>query len=105
MGRIRAAYLCLPQQWKQDLGELESLATVDVELGDQSIRSAQICGPVRVKIGNFREIFCEVLFMEMEENEDGEYEPLLGYLPLEAINAGVDMVSHRLIHLKRYDMK
>jgi hypothetical protein len=32
----------------------------------------------------------------MPENENGEYEPLTGYLPLEAIPVAVDMLGHRL---------
>ena len=100
-----AAYLTLPKQWKRDLGDLEVLGEIEVELADQTVRTAEICGPVRAKISNFREVFCEVLFIEMNENEQGDYEPLLGYIPLESVNAGVDMVGHRLIHMKHYDMK
>ena len=37
--------------------------------------------------------------------ERGEYEPLIGYIVLEQSLAGVDMISHRLVHLKHFDLK
>jgi hypothetical protein len=37
--------------------------------------------------------------------EDGVFEPLVGYLPLEQSQAGVDMLNHRLIHMKYVDLK
>lgn len=39
------------------------------------------------------------------EDEDGEYEPLLGYTPLEMCGAAVDMLGHRLVHAKYIDLK
>ena len=42
--------------------------------------------------------------MEMNP-ERGEFEPLIGYIVLEQSLAGVDMISHRLIHLKHLDLK
>jgi hypothetical protein len=37
--------------------------------------------------------------------EDGRYEPLIGYLPLEHSQAAVDMLGHRLVYVKRMDLK
>jgi hypothetical protein len=37
--------------------------------------------------------------------ENGIYEPLLGYIVLEQCQAGVDMLGHRLVHIKRMDLK
>ena len=37
--------------------------------------------------------------------EEGIYEPLVGYIVLEQCQAGVDMVGHRLVHIKRLDLK
>jgi hypothetical protein len=37
--------------------------------------------------------------------EDGIYEPLIGYIVLEQCQAAVDMLGHRLIHVKRMDLK
>ena len=48
--------------------------------------------------------FSEVLFIDMEP-EDGELEPLIGYIVLEQSQAAVDMLGHRLIHVKRLDLK
>ena len=46
----------------------------------------------------------EVLFLDMEP-EDGVYEPLVGYIVLEQAQAAVDMLGHRLIHVKKSDLK
>ena len=37
--------------------------------------------------------------------EDGEYEPLLGYIVLKQCGAAVDMVGHRLVPVKHMDLK
>jgi hypothetical protein len=37
--------------------------------------------------------------------EDGVYEPLVGYIVLELSQAAVDMLGHRLVHVKRFDLK
>ncbi|CAN5135874.1 hypothetical protein BH20ACI1_BH20ACI1_12580 [soil metagenome] len=93
-------FLTLPKIWKEKLGDLEKLEEVEMEMANGELRPGEVCGPVAIKIGNFRKIFGEVLFMEMEADKDGNYEPLIGYLPLEAIPAGVDMLNHRLFKVK-----
>ena len=37
--------------------------------------------------------------------DEGTYEPLIGYIVLEQSQAAVDMLGHRLIHIKRMDLK
>ena len=49
----------------------------------QQVVSGTVCGPALVRIEGFRPIHGEVLFVEMEP-EEGEYEPWLGYIPLES---------------------
>jgi len=100
-----AAYITLPNAWRDALGPVEQLAEIDVEMADQRCASGAVCGPVRVKIGEFRPIMAEVLFLDMQPDEDGEYEPLLGYIALEQASAAVDMRGHRLGHVKRGDLK
>ena len=100
-----AAYIMLPNAWRDSLGEVEKLAEIDVELVDQSTKKGDVCGPVRARIGEFRPIMAEVLFLDMEPNEEGEYEPLVGYIALEQSSAAVDMLGHRLVHVKRVDLK
>ena len=46
----------------------------------------------------------KVLLVDMDP-EDGEYEPLVGYIILERCQAAVDMLGHRLIQVKRMDLK
>jgi predicted aspartyl protease len=100
-----AAYITLPNTWRNNLGELEQLAEIEVEMADQSVRKGCVCGPLRARIGEFRPIMAEVLFLDMQPNEDGEYEPLVGYIALERAGAAVDMLGHRLVHVKRVDLK
>jgi hypothetical protein len=99
-----ASYLVLPSVWKDRLGELETIETVELETATQETVQGEICGPVKIQIEGFRPIYNEVLFIEMKP-QDGIYEPLLGYIILEQSQAAVDMLGHRLIHVKRMDLK
>ena len=47
----------------------------------------------------------EVVFVDMGSEDEGEYEPLLGYVILEQAQAAVDMLGHRLVPVKYIDMK
>ena len=100
-----ATYLTLPSAWKEKLGALEKLEEVELETATGEIRKGEIYGPVRVKVANFREIFDEVLFIEMEADATGQYEPLLGYVVLEKIPVAVDMPGHRLVKVRALDLK
>jgi predicted aspartyl protease len=99
-----AAYLTLPSAWKERLGALEEVRTVEVEIATQEVVEGSICGPVRLELDGFAPIFSEVLFVKMSPR-DGVYEPLIGYITLEQSQAAVDMVRHRLVHVKRVDLK
>jgi predicted aspartyl protease len=98
-----AAYLTLPSAWKDKLGPLELARTVEVVTANQIVEGS-ICGPVRVEIEGFPPTFGEVLFLEMTAQDD-RYEPLIGYITLEQSQAAVDMVGHRLVHVKWVDLK
>jgi hypothetical protein len=100
-----AAYITLPNVWRDSLGDIEQLTEIDVEMADQSTKRGCLCGPVRAKLGEFRLIMAEVLFLDMVPDEDGEYEPLVGYIALEQAGAAVDMLGHRLVHVKLVDLK
>lgn len=99
-----ASFLVLPNAWRDRLGELEALDTIDLETATQEIVQDEVCGPVRIQIEGFRPIFNEVLFVEMAPT-DGVYEPLLGYIVLEQSQVGVDMLGHRLVPIKHMDLK
>ncbi len=99
-----ASYMVLPNAWREKLGEIETVERIELELADQSAQSGEICGPVKIQIEGFRPMYTEVLFIEMKP-EDGIYEPLIGYIVLEQCQAGVDMIGHRLVHIKRMDLK
>jgi predicted aspartyl protease len=99
-----ASHMVLPSAWKDRLGKFEGLAEIEVETATQERVIAEVCGPVRIQIEGFRAIFSEVAFVEMNPSQGG-FEPLIGYIVLEQSLAGVDMLSHRLVHLKHFDLK
>ena len=99
-----AAYLTLPSAWRERLGQLTQLDTVTAETATQAVVSGDICGPVLLRMGDFRPVLTEALFIEMEAAE-GRYEPLIGYIPLEQAQAVVDMAGHRLAKFGHVDLK
>jgi predicted aspartyl protease len=99
-----ASYMVLPSAWRERLGSLEEIARIPLETATQATVEGTICGPVRIQIEGFRPIYNEVLFVDME-SADEDYEPLIGYVILEQSQAAVDMLGHRLIPVKRMDLK
>ena len=99
-----ASHMILPTAWKERLGDLREIGTVDLETATQGTVQGLVCGPVQVRIEGFRPIFTEVLFVDMSP-DNGEYEPLIGYIILEQSQAAVDMLGHRLVAVKRMDLK
>jgi len=99
-----ASHMTLPSAWRERFGDLEQIRVVELETATQATTEGAVCGPVRLEIEGFPPIFTEVVFIEMEPDH-GEYEPLIGYIPLEQSQAAVDMLGHRLIHVKRLDLK
>ena len=99
-----ASLMVLPSAWKNRLGKLEFLTEIEVETATQERVTAEVCGPVRIQIEGFRAILNEVAFVEMKPDRS-EYEPLIGYIVLEQSLADVDMINHRLVHIKHFDLK
>jgi predicted aspartyl protease len=99
-----ASFMVLPSAWKDRLGDLVSIRTIELETATQEPVTGEVCGPVRIQIEGFLPIFSEVLFVEMKP-EQGDYEPLIGYIILEQSQAGVDMLGHRLVPIKHMDLK
>ena len=99
-----ASYLVLPMAWRDRLGSLEVMTEVEMETATQETIKGLVCGPVRIQIEGFRPIHNDVAFVEMTP-DDGEYEPLIGYLVLEQSQVAVDMLGHRLVQVKHMDLK
>jgi predicted aspartyl protease len=99
-----ASQMVLPSAWRERLNPLNRIRVVDVETATQVIVKADVCGPVKIQLEGFEPVYSEVLFVEMHP-ADGVYDPLIGYLVLEQSQAAVDMVEHRLIHVKHLDLK
>jgi len=99
-----ASLMVLPSAWRDRFGDLVAGIEIEVETATQETVRAEVCGPVRIQIEGFRPIFNEVAFVEMKP-EDGEYEPLIGYIVLEQSLADVDMHGHRLVPIKHMDLK
>jgi predicted aspartyl protease len=99
-----SAGLVLPLAWKDRLGDFPMVRTVEMEMANQQPVVGEVCGPARIQIEGFDAIANEVIFLEMTP-QNGHYEPLVGYIILEQSRAAVDLVTHRLIHVKRFDLK
>lgn len=99
-----ASHMILPTAWRERLGELRELGAVEMETADQRVLRGTVCGPVQIQIEGFRPVFSEAVFVDMQP-EEGKYEPLIGYIVLEQCQAAVDMLGHRLVHVKRLDLK
>jgi hypothetical protein len=99
-----ASHMVLPNAWRDRLASLDRIRIVEVETATQEIVKADVCGPARIQIEGFEPVYSEVLFVEMKP-ADGIYDPLIGYLVLEQSQAAVDMLGHRLIHVKHLDLK
>lgn len=100
-----AGALILPLAWKARLGEFPRSERVELRLANGNLVHGEACWPVEIKIEGFRPISNEVIFVPEEPGEDGQYEPLLGYVILEQAQAAVDMLGHRLVPVKYIDMK
>ena len=99
-----ASHMVLPNAWSDRLGSLDRIRVVELETATQEIVRADVCGPVKIQLEGFEPVYSEVIFIDMQP-EDGIDGPLVGYLVLEQSQAAVDMVGHRLIHVKHLDLK
>ena len=96
--------LQLPRAWKERLGTLQVLRTVELVTADQRVVTGEVCGPVTIRIEGFEPVWSEVTFVEMEL-ESGRYAPLLGYTVLEQAGIAVDVVGHRLLKIPHMDLR
>lgn len=99
-----AAHMVLPTAWKHRLGTMATIRHIDCETATQQLVEGEVCGPVEIRLEGFDPIYGEILFLDMTPTEGG-YEPLVGYIILEQAQAAVDMLGHRLVHIKKSDLK
>lgn len=99
-----SSHMVLPSAWKGRLGNLQRVGETEMETATQDTVRGEIFGPAKIQIEGFRPVFTEVLFVEMHP-DDGQSEPLVGYIVLEQSQAAVDMLGHRLVPVKRLDLK
>jgi predicted aspartyl protease len=99
-----AYMMILPNAWRGRLGDLPAARRVEVHLATEEMVEGEVWGPVYIQIPGFHRIVSEVLFLEMKP-ANGENEPLIGYITLEQSQAAVDMVGHRLTHIRHVDVK
>jgi hypothetical protein len=90
--------------WRDRLGDLTEYGKIQLELANQETAEGAVCGPVEIQIGEHRPVCTEVVFVDMEP-KNGDYEPLVGYIPLEQSQLAVDMLGHRLDPVKYLDLK
>ena len=94
----------LPTAWKERLGDLYLIRTVELQTSTQSTVQGEVYGPVQIQLEGFCLIYSEVVFVDMQP-EDGIYEPLIGYIILEQSQVAVDMVGHRLMPVKKMNFR
>ena len=99
-----AAYLTLPNVWRDRLGTLATLDTVAVETATQAVVSGDIPWTGSPPDGAFP-AGSDRSAVHRVDPADGQYEPLIGYIPLEQAQAVVDLVGHRLVKVSRVDLK
>jgi hypothetical protein len=99
-----AYMLTLPSAWRDRLGALPGSRKVEIHLANEATVEGEVCGPVYIQMPGFPRIASEVLFLEMKPS-NGEYEPLISYITLGQSQAAVDMVGHRLTHIRHVDVK
>jgi predicted aspartyl protease len=99
-----ASHMVLPMAWRDRLGDLTEYGKIQLELANQETAEGAVCGPVEIQIGEHRPVYTEVVFVDMEP-KNGDYEPLVGYIPLEQSQLAVDMLGHRLDPVKYLDLK
>ena len=97
-----AGALILPLAWKERFGNFRHSEPVELQLANREVVRGEACGPVRIRMEGFRPIFNEAIFLD---SEDGDPEPLLGYVILEQAQAAVDMLGHRLVPVRYVDPK
>ena len=86
-----AGALILPTAWKERLGAFKRSETVSLQLANQHVLEGEACWPVEIEIEGFRPVSNEVIFVDMEGEDENGYEPLLGYVILEQAQAAVDL--------------
>ena len=100
-----ASHMVLPLAWKEKFGVFSSELEDDVQTASQKMETAAICGPAQVTVDGFRNTQTEVVFLNMRPGADGEYLPLVGYTVLELSKIAVDMVGHRLILGRHFEVR
>ncbi len=100
-----AMYVTLPNEWRELLGDIPVIESVQCATADGKAISGDVVGPVTITVEGFRPVYNEVLFIDMQTNEDENHEPLIGHLVLQNLNVAVDMLGHRLVHAKYIDLK
>lgn len=99
-----ASHLVLPLAWRERLGPIRTMRRVPVSLANKDVVDGEVVGPVEVTIEGFDAVNSDALFVNMQPSAQGKYEPLIGYIVLEAIPVAVDMLGHRLVHAGALDL-
>ena len=89
--------IVLPERMKETLG-IKETNRVEVAMANGSLCEAEV-GRIEFQIRCFRKAIGEAMFVS-------EYfEILIGYIALESSNAAVDVLGHRLVPVKYFDMR
>ena len=83
---------------------MPEIRRLEMHTATPDLVTAIVCAPARLQIEAFPPIVSEIAFVDMTP-VNGDYEPLLGYIPLEQCQAAVDMLGHRLVYVKALDLR
>jgi len=97
--------LILPTSWKPRFGRFHHSEPVRLMMANQEVVDGEACAPVEIRIEGFRPVWNEVVFLDADSSEDGDFEPLLGHVILGQALAAVDRVNHRLVSVPHIDLK
>ena len=61
----------------------------------EAVVTCEICGPILLRFGSFRQVLAATLFIDIEPT-DGRHKVLLGYTPLKQAEAVVDLAEQRV---------
>jgi len=95
----------VPNEWRELLGDIPTVEKVECATADGKTVNGDVVGPVQITIEGFRPVSSEVLFIDMQTDEEEGHEALIGHLVLQHLNIAVDMLGHRLVHAKYIDLK
>ncbi len=98
------SHMILPLVWRDRLGDVGVIETIELETAAYGAVKGVVCGPVRIQIEGFRPVYGEVVFADSEAY-DQTCGPVIGHIVLAQCRAAVDLHGRRLVRVESADLK